>query len=197
MRSLVALSLLFALGCARTPTECIAPEPVASSAPAIAAPELQLPRSVAAPFDVCRHVRAVSGDQTPPDQLVAAERSCVAALESVQQQYDAVTRCLLDASVVADVLACEQAMRSGMDRLGSLGPVTSELAICIHVMDVMKREFSASSAPSDEELAKFTQECVKDLAKEREKVGAEKFQAQVTCVMAAQNLEAMTKCDKD
>ena len=50
--------------------------------------------------------------------------------------------------------------------------------------------------PSDEDLKKFTDECVADLDKKKEKIGEDKYKEQVKCVMAAEKMDALAKCDK-
>ena len=71
--------------------------------------------------------------------------------------------------------------------------------VCNHVMDIMKKEMGdveGAKEPSEEELKKFTEKCVKDLDKEKEMKGAAKYKEQVTCVMAASDMEGLMKCDK-
>ena len=71
--------------------------------------------------------------------------------------------------------------------------------VCNHVMDVMKKEFGDAEGapkPSDEDMKKATEKCVADLDKEKEKVGAAKFKEQAKCIMAADKMEAMAKCEK-
>ena len=72
--------------------------------------------------------------------------------------------------------------------------------VCNHVMDIMKKEMGdaeGAKEPSEEELKKFTEKCVKDLDKEKEKLGAAKYKEQVKCVMAASDMEGLMKCDKE
>jgi hypothetical protein len=71
--------------------------------------------------------------------------------------------------------------------------------VCNHLMDLMKKEFGDAEGapkPSDEDLKKFTDECVADLDKKKEKIGADKYKEQVKCVMAAEKMDALAKCDK-
>lgn len=70
--------------------------------------------------------------------------------------------------------------------------------VCNHVMDIMKKEMGdaeGAKEPSEEELKKFTEKCVEDLNKEKEKQGADKYKEQITCVMAATNMDGLMKCD--
>jgi hypothetical protein len=71
--------------------------------------------------------------------------------------------------------------------------------VCNHLMDLMKKEFGDAEGapkPSDEDLKKFTDECVADLDKKKEKIGEDKYKEQVKCVMAAEKMDALAKCDK-
>jgi hypothetical protein len=46
-------------------------------------------------------------------------------------------------------------------------------------------------------MKKFTEKCVADMEKEKEKMGAAKFKERSKCVMAADKMEALMKCEKD
>jgi hypothetical protein len=218
MRSLVTMSFLvaFTLGCDAAepakddPAPALTPSPTAPApnqaatpaptpaAPVIAAPVVPAPPPAPTPIEVCRHVREIGGkDQPAANVLDEVERECVAALERVRKRYDTLTSCLLNTDTAADVAACEHGMRDWTDLLSKADPKPTALAVCNHVIDVMKREFGdAGPALSDEDMAKFTQECVKDLDKQQEKLGAEKFDAQITCVMATTKMEELMKCDQ-
>jgi hypothetical protein len=75
------------------------------------------------------------------------------------------------------------------------GPKPTDFEICTHVMEVTKREYGDSARkPSDEEVAKYREECLGQIGKEREKLGAEKFDAQVACVMAGTKMEDLMIC---
>jgi hypothetical protein len=222
MRSLVTVPLLvlFALGCdaaepasddpapAPTPSPTapapsegapLAPATPTPEAPVIAAPVVPTPPPAPTPVDVCRHVREVGGKDQPASNLLdEVERDCVVALERVRKQYDTLTSCLLNTNTAADVAACEHGMRDWTDLLSKANPKPTSSQVCGHLMDIMKREFGDSgTVPSDEDMAKFQDECAKDLEKQQEKIGAEKFEVQVACVMAATKMEDLAKCDKD
>jgi hypothetical protein len=156
------------------------------------------PRPASMPVDVCRHVREVaSKDQLASNKLDAVERDCVIALEQLRKQYDTVASCLLDTSTAAHVAECEQGMRAGTDLLSRVDAKPTNHDVCSHLMDIMKREFGDSAVvPSDEEMAKFHDECVRDIEKERQKIGAEKFDEQVECVMAARRMEELSRCEE-
>ena len=69
--------------------------------------------------------------------------------------------------------------------------------VCGHVMDIMKKEMGdAAEKPSDEDTKKFMEKCVKDIDKEKEKVGAAEFKTQAKCIMASEKMEDMMKCEK-
>jgi hypothetical protein len=82
-----------------------------------------------------------------------------------------------------------------VDPLAKSGPKPTDFEICTHVMEVTKREYGDSARkPSDEEVAKYREECLGQIGKEREKLGAEKFDAQVACVMAGTKMEDLMIC---
>jgi hypothetical protein len=87
--------------------------------------------------------------------------------------------------------------------LAALAPMLTACApsnedVCAHVMDIMKKEMGdAASAPSEEDTKKFTEKCVKDLDKEKEKIGAAEYKKQAKCVMAAEKMEDMMKCEPE
>jgi hypothetical protein len=62
-------------------------------------------------------------------------------------------------------------------------------------MDIMKREMGDTNQPSDDVRDKFMTKCVNDLAKEREKLGAEQFRKQARCVLAAKSMDDMRSCE--
>lgn len=69
--------------------------------------------------------------------------------------------------------------------------------LCNHVIEVMKKEMGdAAAKASEEETKKFTEECVKEMEKEKEKIGAAEFKKQAKCIMAAEKMEDMAKCEK-
>jgi hypothetical protein len=71
--------------------------------------------------------------------------------------------------------------------------------VCGHLIDLMKKEMGDAEGapkPSDEDMKKYTDECVADMEKEKEKLGADKFKEQAKCIMAADKMEALAKCEK-
>jgi hypothetical protein len=71
--------------------------------------------------------------------------------------------------------------------------------VCNHLIDLMKKEFgdaAEGAKPSDEDMKKMSDECVADLEKKKEKIGAAKYKEQAKCVMAATKMEELAKCDK-
>jgi hypothetical protein len=221
MRSLVTVSLLvlFALGCdaaepasddpvpAPTPSPTVpapsegatpAPATPTPAAPVIAAPVVPTPPPAPTPVEVCRQVREVASKDQPASNLLdEVERDCVVALERRRKQYDTLTSCLLNTSTAGDVAACEHGMRNWNDLLSKANPKPTGPEVCAHLMDLIKREMGdVGPLPSDEDLAKTLNECVKDLEKEQVKLGAEKYDAQIACVMAATKMEDLEPCDK-
>jgi hypothetical protein len=80
--------------------------------------------------------------------------------------------------------------------LAACAPSNEDL--CGHIMEVMKKEMGdAATQPSEEETKKFTESCVKEMDKEKEKIGAAEFKKQAKCVMAAEKMEDMAKCEPE
>src|SRR5690606_31452468 len=70
--------------------------------------------------------------------------------------------------------------------------------VCQHVMDIMKKEMGdAAEAPSDEDIKEGMKKCVEEFDKEKEKLGAAEHKKQAKCVMAAEKLEDMAKCQPE
>lgn len=70
--------------------------------------------------------------------------------------------------------------------------------VCNHVFDIAKKEFGDAEGPkpTDEEMKKATDECVADMDKKKAKIGEDKYKELAKCVMAADKMEAIAKCDK-
>ncbi len=86
--------------------------------------------------------------------------------------------------------------------IAALAPMLAACApsnedVCQHVMDIMKKEMGDAATPSEEDTKKFMEKCVKDLDKEKEKIGAAEYKKQAKCVMAAEKMEDMMKCDPE
>jgi hypothetical protein len=114
-----------------------------------------------------------------PDQLArsASTSACVCRIGSADE-----------------IVACEAPALSYDSVLGAVVP--DNRAVCQHVMDIMKVEMGdAAATPSDEDIEKYTEKCVQDLDKEKQKLGAAKFSKQAKCVMAAQKMEDMMACE--
>lgn len=87
--------------------------------------------------------------------------------------------------------------------LAALAPMLAACApsnedVCGHVMDIMKKEMGdAATQPSEEDTKKFMEKCVKDFEKEKEKMGAAEHKKYAKCVMAAEKMEDMMKCEPE
>lgn len=87
--------------------------------------------------------------------------------------------------------------------LAALAPMLAACApsnedVCQHVMDIMKKEMGdAAAEASEEDTKKFMEKCVKDLDKEKEKLGAAEYKKQAKCVMAAEKMEDLMKCEPE
>lgn len=95
-------------------------------------------------------------------------------------------RSLVTLSVVLFVLGCTPTGRGK----------AASLEVCVHIVHLMKRELASELVPLDPDLTEFPEHCVEEFEKEREKLGVERFDAQVRCVMAAEKLDDMRECDE-
>ncbi|HLT36703.1 MAG TPA: hypothetical protein VK034_10460, partial [Enhygromyxa sp.] len=70
--------------------------------------------------------------------------------------------------------------------------------VCANIMEIMRREFGDTGVTgvplTDEERAKFLSSCAEDQDKELERLGADKFDVYVACVMAAATMESLMAC---
>lgn len=160
---------------------------VAPAAPAV--DEASLTRAT------CLHVGQVAASSgVAQADVIALESACMARFEQLHAQPDTFARCLRDTSAMNDVSDCEQQLR---DVPGLLGPVlTTSAEVCDHVLTMMQRELGEALPMSAEELAEFRAECVKDMEVERSKMGDVEFHRQADCVLRAQGLADMEKCDR-
>lgn len=70
--------------------------------------------------------------------------------------------------------------------------------VCQHVVDLMKKELGEQAdAMPDEEITKIKDNCVKEAEKEKENKGSMEYNKQAKCVMAADSLEGLSKCEED
>lgn len=144
----------------------------------------------------CKHVVEVAG-KTVTDSVVLEKVAidCDATLTEVAKRHASLSECMLAASTVEEIAACETPAQSYRSVLSAAGP--NHEAVCKHVMDIMQAEMGDAGAVSDSELEEFTKKCVKDIQKEQEKLGDEKFLEMSKCVMNAQKMEDLMKCEQD
>jgi hypothetical protein len=68
--------------------------------------------------------------------------------------------------------------------------------LCNHLMDLSKKENpDADKEVSEEDKKKGMEMCVEMMEKQKTKVGEDKWKEMSKCVMAADNEEAMEKCE--
>ncbi|NVB43195.1 hypothetical protein G6O69_35555 [Pseudenhygromyxa sp. WMMC2535] len=86
--------------------------------------------------------------------------------------------------------------------LAALAPMLAACApapekVCGHVIELMKKEFGEQAGEiSEEDTKKMLENCVKDAEKEKEMKGSIEYNKQAKCVMAADSLEALGKCEE-
>ena len=70
--------------------------------------------------------------------------------------------------------------------------------VCQHVIDLMKKELGdrVDEMPYVE-VTKIKDDCIEEAKKEKELEGAMKYKKQAKCVMAAESLDDLKKCDEE
>jgi NADH:ubiquinone oxidoreductase subunit B-like Fe-S oxidoreductase len=63
-------------------------------------------------------------------------------------------------------------------------------AVCDHVIELTKKEVGEEAAKAIDK-----DDCVKSAEREKEMKGMMKYNEQASCVVAAESLEALTKCE--
>lgn len=75
----------------------------------------------------------------------------------------------------------------------------SDEDLCNHVMEIAKKEnpkADSDKEPTDEEMKKHLADCVEDLGKRKKDIGEEEFKTMAKCVMAADSMEGIGKCNE-
>lgn len=144
----------------------------------------------------CAHVVEVLGKTvTDAAALEKAKIDCEASLTEVETRHASLTACMLASTSNEEIAACEKPAYDYRSVVGAA--VASNEQVCQHVMDVLKAEIGDTANVSEEELRVQIGKCAKDLDKERQKIGDEEYAKRVKCVLAAQKMDDMMKCDSD
>ncbi|MCA9692257.1 MAG: hypothetical protein KC636_21845 [Myxococcales bacterium] len=70
--------------------------------------------------------------------------------------------------------------------------------VCQHVVDLMKKQLGdQADAMPEEEITKIKDNCVKEAEKEKEMKGSIEYNKQAKCVMAAETLDDLSKCEEE
>lgn len=78
-------------------------------------------------------------------------------------------------------------------------PVFTPLAVCEHVIAILSAELGnepTAKKPTGADLTKFLYNCTVEVEEEISKVGGDRMQQQIECVMAASSVERLVVCDK-
>jgi hypothetical protein len=150
-------------------------------------------------FEACNHIMEmmkrdfnVSSIALSDANMAKFREQCVEALDEEEitlgaEKYDARIACIIAAKKMEDVRKCEKTEPDAK-------PTSRE--ICIHMMGIMKRQFvQLDLEASDAEMAKFQHECVEDLDEQQEKLGSERFDARVACIMKTETFDGMVTCE--
>jgi len=169
---------------------------VACVSPGEAAPSAA-PEKGSETSSTCAHVvEVMSQTKTVQDSNALAQvlDDCEASLAELEHGHEKLSACMLAARSKAEITTCERTVPRYQSVLRSLDPTPAE--VCDHVMDVMKRELGEDgSTPSEEDVEKFLSECAREIGRERQKIGDERFRQQARCIMEAQSMDVLAKCE--
>jgi hypothetical protein len=146
----------------------------------------------------CKHVvEVLSKNKAVEDEAVLTriQADCEASLAELEDRHRSLTACMLAAGTKAEIEACEKPAQRYDSVLRGLGPSNED--VCAHVMDVLKREMGdAATQPNAEDTAKLMENCSRNMDKEKEKMGEQDFRTRSSCVMDAQTMEDMARCER-
>lgn len=157
------------------------------------------------PTVICQHVRTLAskdnGDEQVLDQL---QRQCVQALDSLESRYATFAMCVEGATTSAAVVECETALAKPPSLLGAAASGTIQVegtiqleGMCDHVIGLLRAEIpQMGSSVSAEEIATLRQRCITDASATVKANGAEAFNKQATCILAATNLPTLQACGR-
>jgi hypothetical protein len=214
MRLVILLvPLVISLGCVRVPASVEPTQDESSErgpSPGAVAPVEDPWAGAPSVRAVCEHllfVLAVESGEVPSAEIQRqATDECAIEFDRERLslgpiEYRRQAECMLEAATLDALMACVPETSSVDSHPGSVGShpggvgsdPSQDHQLCVHMIGVMSAEFGDSSV-TDEEIARFIEDCTREAQKERAKIGAEEFQRQVDCVLAAHSFEQMGRC---
>jgi hypothetical protein len=172
---------LFSLPIVIAALGCVAPPQTAPQADATA---------------VCKHVAEVAATQQGVDanKLASVEPDCLSAMAGLAERYNTLSTCLLAATDVKAISACEKGMPPWVPLLAKASPVPTGAEVCDHVIGLVQSELGEQADIPPEEMDGMRTKCIEEFDRERELKGDEAFAQQSKCIMEAQQLADFEKC---
>ncbi|MFO7564524.1 MAG: hypothetical protein R6X02_17900 [Enhygromyxa sp.] len=148
------------------------------------------------PEEVCKHVREVAGkDSEDAAALEQVERECIEALSTLQTRYQTFATCVELATDANAIRECEKGLAPPRSLLASVGPQAKVEALCNHVIAMLEKELGEAVAQMQPgELDTLRTQCITDATKQLEVQGAEAFEKEADCILAAQTVEQLQAC---
>jgi hypothetical protein len=150
----------------------------------------------AKPEDTCKHVRELADKDSDDAALLdQVERECIETLTALQTRYETFTTCVGLAADANAIYECEKGLDKPRSLLASVGPAAKLEALCDHVLKMLEQELGdAASQMQPGEMATLRTQCIEDAGKQLETKGAEAFNKEADCILAATTIEAMQTC---
>lgn len=150
----------------------------------------------AKPEDVCKHVRELADQDTDDAEVLdKVERECVETLAAMQIRYSTFTTCLELAADAKAVSECEKSVTKPRSLLAASGPLAKVEAVCTHVITMLEGQLAQAGSPMQPaELEELRGKCIEDAGAQVEVKGAEAFNKEADCILAADTIEALQAC---
>jgi hypothetical protein len=148
--------------------------------------------------NACKHVVEIAsqGKQLEAAAIAQVQGDCEASLGELENLHASLTACLLAANSTAAIEACEHPARSYASVVRSLNPTVEQ--ICKHIMDVMTRELGTEGSDmSASDLRSFTQDCISELERDKEKQEKEAFAKLASCLIKVETMDELQDCEPE
>ena len=150
----------------------------------------------AKPEDTCKHVRELADKDSDDAALLdQVERECLETLTGLQSRYETFTTCVGLAADANAVYECEKSLDEPRSLLASVGPTAKLEALCDHVLKMLEQQLGeAATQMQPGEMDTLRTQCIEDAGAQLESKGAEAFNKEADCILAATTIEAMQTC---
>ncbi|WP_146158783.1 hypothetical protein [Enhygromyxa salina] len=150
----------------------------------------------AKPEIVCKHVRDVAAkDNGDAEALDVVQRECVETLTQLSTRYQTFTTCVDLAVDAAAILKCEEDLGKPRSLLAAASPTAKLEALCDHMLGLVKVELGEMvNNMSPDEFKQLRDKCVSEASAQIEVKGADQFNKEAECILAAQSLKDIEAC---